>query len=78
MIHNTTVTSINYHQKRRVTVTAADGRAWVGRYVVVTVPLGVLKAGVIDFEPPLPAWKQRAVEQVGFGRYVCAVKCGGV
>jgi hypothetical protein len=26
--------------------------------VVCTLPLGVLKAGTVAFEPPLPAWKQ--------------------
>ena len=30
------------------------------------MPLGVLKAGVIDFEPPLPAAKNDAIESVGF------------
>ncbi|MFB8002117.1 FAD-dependent oxidoreductase [Nocardia sp. NPDC056000] len=35
--------------------------------VLVTVPLGVLKAGDIGFEPPLPELKRRAVERLGFG-----------
>lgn len=34
---------------------------------VVTVPLGVLKAGSIRFSPPLPAEKAAAVAAVGFG-----------
>ena len=33
--------------------------------VVVTVPLGVLKAGSIEFTPPLPAEKLRAIERLG-------------
>ncbi len=37
--------------------------------VIVTVPLGVLKAGVIDFAPPLPAEKQTAIQRMGFGHY---------
>ncbi|MCC5947165.1 MAG: FAD-dependent oxidoreductase [Nitriliruptoraceae bacterium] len=35
--------------------------------VVVTVPLGVLKAGAIRFDPALPSRTQRAIERVGFG-----------
>ncbi len=35
--------------------------------VVVTVPLGVLKAGTIAFDPPLPEAKQQAIERLGFG-----------
>ncbi|MGB0387565.1 MAG: flavin monoamine oxidase family protein [Ardenticatenaceae bacterium] len=37
--------------------------------VVITVPLGVLKAGAIAFEPSLPAEKQGAIERIGFGYY---------
>jgi polyamine oxidase len=36
---------------------------------VVTVPLGVLKAGVIDFAPALPSAKQTAIRRIGFGNY---------
>jgi monoamine oxidase len=35
--------------------------------VIVTVPLGVLKAGDIAFDPPFPADKQAAVKRLGFG-----------
>ena len=35
--------------------------------VLVTVPLGVLKAGVIAFEPELPQDKLRAIERLGMG-----------
>ncbi len=38
-----------------------------GDRVIVTVPLGVLKADVITFEPPLPADKRQAIERLGFG-----------
>lgn len=34
-------------------------------YVLVTVPLGVLKANSIEFEPTLPSTKQNAIEKVG-------------
>lgn len=35
--------------------------------VLVTVPLGVLKENVIQFDPPLPEDKRSAIERVGFG-----------
>ncbi|PWW72164.1 hypothetical protein C7212DRAFT_228477 [Tuber magnatum] len=35
--------------------------------VVITVPLGVLKAGTVTFEPPLPDWKSGAIERLGYG-----------
>ncbi|MBJ7332491.1 MAG: FAD-dependent oxidoreductase [Solirubrobacteraceae bacterium] len=35
--------------------------------VVVTVPLGVLQAGAVAFDPPLPAPARRAIERLGFG-----------
>jgi monoamine oxidase len=37
------------------------------RWAVLTVPLGVLKAGVIRFDPPLSAEKQTAIARLGFG-----------
>lgn len=33
----------------------------------MTIPLGCLKTGDIIFKPALPAWKQDAVEKLGFG-----------
>ena len=35
--------------------------------VLVTVPLGVLKAGDIEFDPPLPTEKQAAIAELGMG-----------
>lgn len=35
--------------------------------VVVAVPLGVLKSQSITFQPPLPEWKQQAINNLGFG-----------
>ncbi|MBB6121199.1 flavin monoamine oxidase family protein [Nocardiopsis algeriensis] len=36
--------------------------------VLLTLPLGVLKAGAVGFEPELPAAKQRALGRLGSGR----------
>ena len=38
-----------------------------GDAVIVTVPLGVLKAQAISFHPPLPEWKTQAINNLGFG-----------
>ncbi|MEU8001226.1 FAD-dependent oxidoreductase [Catellatospora sp. NPDC049111] len=35
--------------------------------VLVTLPLGVLKAGAVVFDPPLPEPKQSAIARLGFG-----------
>ncbi|UDY23738.1 flavin monoamine oxidase family protein [Nocardioides sp. Kera G14] len=58
---------------RRITMTAhgvtVEGDDWTesGTHVVVTVPLGVLKAGSIEFEPPLPPERQAVIDRTGFG-----------
>ena len=45
----------------------------VGRFtadhVIITVPLGVLKADAIAFDPPFPEEKQGAIGRIGFGNY---------
>ena len=50
-----------------VTVETSDGRTYEGAQVIITVPLGVLKAGSIAFDPPLPSAKQDVIERIGFG-----------
>lgn len=45
----------------------AAGRTVRGRTAVVTVSVGVLRSGAIEFEPPLPSWKRRALEQLRMG-----------
>ncbi|XP_065852416.1 polyamine oxidase 2-like [Euphorbia lathyris] len=50
-----------------VKVTTEDGRTFVGDAVVVAVPLGVLKARTITFEPKLPDWKEAAINDLGVG-----------
>ncbi|MBO9577434.1 MAG: FAD-dependent oxidoreductase [Microbacteriaceae bacterium] len=44
-----------------------DGWSESGSHVVVTAPLGVLKAGAIEFVPPLHPERQAIVERAGFG-----------
>lgn len=50
-----------------VQVKTSDGRVFEGTHVIVTVPLGVLKAGTITFDPPLPTSKQDVIQRIGFG-----------
>lgn len=49
-----------------VTVETA-GEVFEADRVIVTVPLGVLKADTIVFDPPLPEDKQQAIRRLGFG-----------
>ena len=45
----------------------AAGEVVHGQAAIVTVPLGVLQAQAIQFEPSLPSWKQEAVQALGYG-----------
>ena len=42
-----------------------DGTTFVADAVIVAVPLGVLKAKSIKFEPRLPEWKEAAIDDLG-------------
>jgi len=55
--------------KGGVRIKTADGATHPGSHVVVTVPVGVLKAGSIEFEPALPVRHLAAIERLGFGRF---------
>ncbi|KAL6895565.1 Sec1-like protein [Trichoderma longibrachiatum] len=48
-------------------IESEDGTVVEADAVVCTIPLGVLKQGTIQFEPPLPAEKADAVRRLGFG-----------
>ena len=50
-----------------VLVTCKNGREFRADAALVTVPLGVLKKGSVQFEPPLPERKSRAIDALGFG-----------
>jgi monoamine oxidase len=64
------VTNINYEDDDNVLVSYMQNG--VMKYAkapstLVTVSLGVLKAGTIDFTPSLPAEKQKAIDSLGYG-----------
>lgn len=48
-------------------VTVEDGSHFVADAVILTVPIGVLKANLIKFEPRLPEWKVDAISDLGVG-----------
>lgn len=62
-----TVTAIE-HDARGVRVTTDRGELR-GSHAVVTVPLGVLKAGRIRFSPELPNAKRAAIERLDMGNF---------
>jgi len=55
------------HGPQGVQVITATGLICRARQLCCTVPLGVLKAGAITFDPPLPLAKQRAIAGLGMG-----------
>ncbi|KAL3525102.1 hypothetical protein ACH5RR_013474 [Cinchona calisaya] len=64
---------LNHRVKRiangynKVMITIEDGRTFVADAAIVTVPIGVLKANLIKFEPKLPEWKRAAISDLGVG-----------
>lgn len=54
--------------KRGVSLRLSRGESLSADRVVITVPLGVLQSGSIDFEPPLPFAHRAAIGQLGMGR----------
>lgn len=61
------VTAVAWSERGVRIATASE--TFEARDVVVTVPLGVLKAGAIDFEPALPEPVAGAIERVGMGTF---------
>jgi monoamine oxidase len=62
------VTKINYTDKF-AQVSTKDGGVYRAEYVLITIPLGVLKSKQIEFNPPLPQWKLDVIDRIGFGYY---------
>ncbi|ERN16321.1 hypothetical protein AMTR_s00182p00016710 [Amborella trichopoda] len=54
-------------KRSEVRVSTASGHEFVGDAVLVTVPLGCLKANTIKFSPSLPDWKLSSIQRLGFG-----------
>jgi len=65
---NTIVTRIDTSSSdSMVRIYTNDERIFLCKYVLVTIPLGCLKAHSIEFQPNLPQWKQSAIDTMGFG-----------
>jgi len=66
---NAEVKTVNYDPKGsgRAVVECADGSTIDADFVVSTIPLGVLKHGNVEFNPPLPSWKIGPIGRLGFG-----------
>ncbi|XP_034682937.1 probable polyamine oxidase 4 [Vitis riparia] len=63
---NHRVTNISYGCKK-VVVTVEGGRNFVADAAIITVPIGILKANLIEFKPKLPDWKVNAISDIGVG-----------
>ncbi|MFI9557423.1 flavin monoamine oxidase family protein [Nonomuraea endophytica] len=55
------------HRPDGVTLTLGSGATVEAGHVVITVPIGVLKAGSITFDPVLPRRKREAIDALGAG-----------
>ncbi|KAL6963375.1 hypothetical protein U1Q18_045760 [Sarracenia purpurea var. burkii] len=73
---NHVVNKISYRTKdcrenedlgNEVKVFTSNGKQFSGDAVLITVPLGCLKAEAIKFSPPLPQWKKSSIQRLGFG-----------
>lgn len=62
VIMNKAVTKINYENS--VLIETADGEIYTADRVLITVPISILKSGMIDFAPPLPDSKNQALESM--------------
>ncbi|XP_014271046.1 lysine-specific histone demethylase 1A-like [Halyomorpha halys] len=87
---NTAVKQIRYTNKGVEVITAnarnnSNQMTYKGDVVLCTLPLGVLKQSVspstqtapntVQFCPPLPDWKQSAIQRLGFGNLNKVVLC---
>ncbi|KAM7512979.1 hypothetical protein LguiB_011854 [Lonicera macranthoides] len=61
----------NGYASRPVKLHFSDGSTMLADHVIITVSLGVLKAGTREdsciFSPPLPSFKNQAISRLGFG-----------
>lgn len=68
------ITEISEKEKS-VQLRDATGQTYECDYVILTVPLGVLKQEKIKFTKPLPEWKNKAIQDMGMGNlYKIAMK----
>ncbi len=61
------------HDDAGVRVTARDGRGWRGRVGIVTLPPTL--AGRLEYDPPLPSWRDQLTQRLPAGS---VIKCFAV
>lgn len=70
-VHQGMILGNGHSNDRPVKLHFCDGSVMSANHVIVTVSLGVLKAGVSEdsglFSPPLPTFKTQAISRLGFG-----------
>ncbi|KAI0316950.1 amine oxidase [Amylostereum chailletii] len=68
LVLNATVRTIAYSDDG-VVVTLTNGTRLTSDYVITTFSLGVLQNDDVVFEPPLPMWKQEAIQSMTMATY---------
>lgn len=68
-IHFNSIVSDITQTAEGVVVHCANGHIETGSHVVISVPLGVLKSGMINFTPELSERKSASIERLGFGAF---------
>jgi monoamine oxidase len=63
---NSRVSDVHYGKTVGAEIRAGD-RVYRAKYALVTVSVGVLRAKRIAFHPPLPDWKQAAIDHLRMG-----------
>ncbi|PHH92616.1 hypothetical protein CDD83_6543 [Cordyceps sp. RAO-2017] len=57
------------HSESGVTVHASDGSCVSAAYAICSFSLGVLQGSGVRFTPPLPRWKETAIQKFAMGTY---------
>lgn len=60
------VQTVSYQADGSVTVTTNQG-SFTAQRVIITLPLGVLQSGAVQFTPALPSEKRVAIDKLGMG-----------
>lgn len=63
---DTPITDMLWHDDG-VTAIAANGERYHGQHAIITLPVGVLRAGTVRFDPALPPIKQQALRGLDMG-----------
>jgi monoamine oxidase len=59
--------AVDVNNKYSIQITSADGSIFYSTYVIITVPLGILKKDIITFTPSLPTKVQHGIDHLYMG-----------